>query len=89
MTKRLVEVFIAGCPLFVETAKMMRELAYSNCEVKIYNIHKESAAEQKKRMQYGIYRVPAVVVNSKSVKHCSSQQLVSRQMLIAVNIGQG
>ena len=89
MSKRLVEVFIAGCPLCDDTVRLVRELACSNCEVKIYDLHQESAAEQEKRTQYGIHRVPAVVVNGKLAECCSFQQPVSRQMLIAAGIGQG
>lgn len=44
MTKRLVEVFIAGCPLCNETVKLVRELACSNCELKIYDLHQENGA---------------------------------------------
>jgi len=39
MAKRLVEVFIAGCPLCNNTVKLVRELACPNCEVQIYNLH--------------------------------------------------
>jgi glutaredoxin len=89
MTKRLVEVFIAGCSLCDETVKLVRELACSNCEVKIYDLHQESATEKEKIKQYGIYRVPAVVVNGKLAECCSSQHPVSREMLVAAGIGQG
>jgi glutaredoxin len=89
MTKRLVEVFVAGCPLCDETVKLVQELACSSCEVKIYDLHQQSAAEKEKIKQYGIHRVPAVVVNGKLAECCSSQQLVSREMLVAAGIGQG
>ncbi len=89
MTKPLVEVFIAGCPLCDETVKLVRELACSNCEVRIYDLHQESAAEKEKRTQYGIYRVPAVVVNGRLAECCASQQPVSREMLVSAGIGQG
>ena len=78
MTKRLVEVFIAGCPLCDEAVKLMRELACSNCEVKIYDLFQESTAEKEKRTQYEIHRVPAVVVNSKSVERCPIPAACSR-----------
>ena len=89
MTKRLVEVFIAGYPLCNETVKLVRELACSNCEVKIYDLYLESAAEKEERTQYGIHRVPAVVVNGKLAECCSSQQPVSPKMLVAAGIGRG
>ena len=89
MSKRLVEVFIAGCPLCDEAVELVRELACSNCEVKIYDLNQESAAEKEKRTQYGIHRVPVVVVDGKLAECCSSQQPVSREMLVAAGIGQG
>ena len=89
MTKRLVEVFIAGCPLCDEAVKLVRELACSNCEVKIYDLHQGNKAEKEKMTQYGIHRVPAVVVDGKLAECCSSQQPVSREMLVAAGIGQG
>ena len=89
MTKRLVEVFIAGCPLCDETVKLVRELACSNCELKIYDLHQENEAEKEKRTQYRIHRVPAVVVDGKLAECCSSQQPVSRELLVAAGIGQG
>ena len=39
MTKRLVEVFTAGCPLCDETVKLVGELACDKCEVQIYDLH--------------------------------------------------
>lgn len=38
MSKRLVEVFTAGCPLCDQTVKLVRELACSNCEVQVYDL---------------------------------------------------
>lgn len=85
MAKRMVEVFTAGCPLCDETVKLVRQLACPNCEVQIYdlNAHREKAA------QYGIHRVPAVVVNGFLADCCKNQQPVSRESLIAAGIGQG
>ena len=87
MTKRLVEVFVAGCSLCDEAVKLVRELAYSNCKIKIYDLHQENEAEKEKMTQYGIHRVPAVVVDGKLAECCSSQQPVSREMLVAAGIG--
>jgi hypothetical protein len=43
MTKRLVEIFVAGCSLCDETVKLVRDLACSNCEVKIYDLREGCA----------------------------------------------
>ena len=91
MTKRSVEIFTAGCPLCDETVKLVRELACDNCEVLLYDLHSGSTTNQcrEKVAQYGIYRVPAVVVNGKLVDCCINQQPVSREALVAAGIGQG
>ena len=91
MTKRLVEVFTAGCPLCDETVKLVRDLACSNCEVKIYDLREGCATDEclKKKASYGIHRIPAVVVNGQLAECCQNQQPVSRELLMAAGIGQG
>lgn len=90
MVKRLVEVFIAGCPLCDETVKLVRELACQNCKVQIYDLRQGCVTNEchEKANQYGIHRVPAVVVDGKLAECCQNQQLVSRKALIATGIGQ-
>lgn len=91
MAKRLVEVFTAGCPLCDETVKLVRELACSNCDVHIYDLRSEYTTNEchEKVTQYGIHRVPAVVVNGKLAGCCINQQPVSREALVSAGIGQG
>jgi glutaredoxin len=91
MAKRLIEVFTAGCPLCDETVKLVRELACQNCEVQIYDLREGCTTNEcrNKAKQYGIYRVPAVVVDGKVAECCQNQQLVSREALVATGIGQG
>ncbi|MBF1989845.1 thioredoxin family protein [Fischerella thermalis] len=86
MAKRLVEVFIAGCYLCDDTIKLVRELACPHCEVQIYNLHEENSYREKVA-QYGIHRIPAVVVDGKLAECCVVQQPVSREALIAAGIG--
>lgn len=91
MTKRLVEIFTAGCPLCDETVKLVRELACENCEVLLYDLRSGCTTNEcrEKVTQYGINRVPAVVVNGQLAGCCSNQQPVSREALVAAGIGQG
>lgn len=91
MAKRIVEVFSAGCPLCDETLKLVRELACPNCEVQVYDLREGCATNEcrEKAKQYGIHRVPAVVVNGKLADCCSNQQPVSREALITAGLGQG
>ncbi len=89
MAKRLVEVFTAGCPLCDETVKLVREVACENCEIQVYDLRQGCATNEclEKATQYGINRVPAVVIDSQLAGCCQNQQPVSRQALVAAGIG--
>lgn len=89
MTKRKIEVFVAGCPLCDEAVKLVKELACPNCDVTVYNMQDETGETRDKAAQYGIYRIPAVVVGGKLVDCCQNQKPVSREALIAAGVGQG
>jgi len=90
MTKRLVEVFTAGCPLCDETVKLVRELACESCEIQVWDLREGNSTPEslEKATQYGIHRVPAVVVNGKLAECCQNQQPISREVLVAAGIGQ-
>ena len=90
MTKRLVEIFTAGCPLCDDTVKLVKELACNNCEVQVYDLREGCATDKcrEKTAEYGIHRIPTVVIDGKLAECCSAQQPVSREMLIAAGIGQ-
>ena len=89
MSKRLVEVFTAGCPLCDEAVKLVRELACEYCEVKIWDMRAENITDKgrDKLSQYGIHRVPAVVVNGQLAECCRNQRPISRESLIEAGIG--
>ncbi|AFZ33504.1 MULTISPECIES: thioredoxin family protein [Cyanophyceae] len=90
MTKRLVEVFTAGCPLCDETVKLVQSLACESCEIQVWDLREGCSTHKcrEKANQYGIHRVPAVVVNGKLTECCQNQQPISREALIAAGIGQ-
>ena len=92
MAKRLVEVFAAGCPFCDATVKLLQELACENCEIQVYDLRDGSPTNREglqKTAQYGIHRLPTVVVDGKLAECCKNQQPISRKALIAVGIGQG
>ena len=91
MAKRLIEVFTAGCPLCDRTVKLVKELACDNCEVQVYDLRSGCTTNEcsEKATQYGIHRVPAVVVNGQLAGCCIDQQPVSREALLAAGVGQG
>lgn len=91
MTKPIVEVFTAGCPLCDETVQLVRELAINKCEVQVYDLREGCATDEcrEKATVYGIHRIPAVVVNGQLAECCQNQQPVSREVLIATGVAQG
>ena len=90
MANRRVEVFSAGCPICDETVKLVKGLACENYDVRVYNLSEGCATDEcrEKAAQYGIYRVPAVVVDGRLVECCGNQKPVSREALVAAGIGQ-
>ncbi|WP_250125119.1 thioredoxin family protein [Chroococcidiopsis sp. CCMEE 29] len=91
MARRLVEVFSAGCPLCNETINLVKGLACENCEIQVYDLREGCATSEclEKATQYGINRVPAVVIDGQLAGCCQNQQSVSREALVAAGIGQG
>ncbi len=66
--KRNIEVFTAGCSACQETIQFVKQLACSSCELEIHDMHKPEVAARAK--EYGIQRVPAVVINGKLASCC-------------------
>jgi hypothetical protein len=84
MAKRQVEVFTAGCPLCEPAVQLVQELACPECDVTVHDL-RESGAERAR--EYGVQRVPAVVVNG-TLAPCCQGGAVSRDQLQAAGIGQ-
>jgi len=91
MTKRLVEVFTAGCPVCDEAVQLVQNTACDQCEIKVWDLREGFATNEcrEKAKQYGIHRVPAVVVNGNLAECCTNQQPINREALIAAGVGQG
>lgn len=90
MSKRKVEVFTAGCPVCEPAVEEVKNLACPSCEVIIHDLS-ESGEEQEVRekvSQYGIKRLPAVVVDGK-LAECCKQGGIDREALQKAGIGQG
>jgi glutaredoxin len=68
--KKKVEIFSAGCSVCKETIEMVKRLAGSN-EVVIHDMNKSEIASKAK--QYGVRRVPAVVVDGKLASCCAGR----------------
>ena len=83
MTKRQVEVFTAGCPICDPAVQLVQELACPDCEVTVHDL-RESGID--KARQYGIKRVPPVVVDG-IISACCEDGGVDREQLQAAGIG--
>ncbi len=90
MTQRLVEVFTAGCPLCDETVKLVQSLACEQCEVQVWDLREGCATNEcrDKAKQYGIHRVPSVIVDGKLADCCRHQQPITREALVSAGVGQ-
>ncbi len=86
--KRQVEIFTAGCPVCEPVVAMVRELACDNCEITIHNLaaQDENRMGIKKMEEYGVKRLPSVVVDGELV-NCCKNVAVSKQDLINAGIG--
>lgn len=84
MTKRIVEVFSAGCPICDEVVRVVTELACENCDVGVHDMR--ARAGQLKGREYGINRLPAVVVNGK-IADCCGQSAVDIAVLRSLGVG--
>ena len=82
MNKRQVEIFTADCPLCDETVKLVRELAFSSCQVSVYDLREQ--ADLAKAEQYGVNGVPAIAVNGRLVLTGKP----NTEQLQAIGIGQ-
>ncbi len=83
-TKRIVEVFTAGCTVCDEAVKTVRSLACESCDVQVQDMRTDAA--QTKARKYGIKRVPAVVVNGQ-LAECCKQGGVDAGILERLGIG--
>lgn len=70
-TKRTIEVFTAGCPCCDEAIQLVRANACPSCDVQILDMRNDQAAQAKAK-QYGIHRVPAVVINGQLADCCAT-----------------
>ncbi|MEW2923263.1 thioredoxin family protein [Muricauda sp. ANG21] len=87
--KRQVEVFTANCPVCDPVVKMIKELACDTCEVTTYDLIRQ--CEDKtcldKLDEYGIKKVPAVVVNGELLE-CCKDSAITEMELVEAGIGQ-
>lgn len=90
MSKRLVEIFTAGCHVCAEVVSQVKALACPNCEVIVYDLNKKCASNicVDRAMEYGVKSVPAVAIDGKLVDCCSNRG-VNLELLVQAGLGRG
>lgn len=68
-TKRMIEVFSAGCGACNDAVTLVNRLACPSCEITVLDMQRPNVAKRAKSL--GIQRVPAVVVDGKLAECCA------------------
>lgn len=82
MAKRKIEVFVAGCSICDDTLEQIKKEACPSCDVIVYDLNKGCATNEckDKAKQYGIKRVPAVVIDGKLAGCCDTKGIDVRKL---------
>lgn len=86
MAKRHIEVFTTGCAGCVPAVALVEEMAGPECEVVVRDLRSDNDAAAK-ATEYGVTRVPAVVVDGKLAECCQSSNGPTREGLAAAEVG--
>ena len=84
-TKRIVEVFTAGCPACNDALELVERLACSSCDVRVLDMNDSAVADRAREL--GIRTVPAVVVDGE-VASCCQASGPTEEALRASGIGE-
>ena len=85
MTKRIVEILTAGCPCCYEAVTLVQRMICPSCDLHVLDLRTDSVARAKAK-QYGVQRVPAVVVNGQ-LADCCRVGAVNPDRLRALGVG--
>lgn len=87
-TKRKVEVFTAGCSVCEPVVDLVKKTACPSCEVIVYDLNKGCETNEclDKAKQYGIRRLPSIVVNG-NLLECCKTEAVTEEALRAAGVG--
>jgi thioredoxin-like negative regulator of GroEL len=67
-TKRIVEVFSAGCPACRDTLELVERIACASCDVRVLDMNDSAVSGRARAL--GIRTIPAVVVDGKLASCC-------------------
>lgn len=86
MAQRHIEVFTTGCPGCEPAVNLVHEMAGPNCQVVVRDLRSNGDATAK-AAEYGITRVPAVVVDGRVAECCTGAHDPTREGLSAAGVG--
>jgi hypothetical protein len=88
MTKRIVEVFTAGCPVCEPVVNLVQKIACSSCDIIIYDLNTGCDTNEcrDKAKQYGVQKVPAVAVDG-TLLECCQTGAITEELLRNAGIG--
>ena len=84
-TKRIIEVFSAGCSVCDETIELVNRLACPSCEVSVLDMNDSGVASR--ATELGIRSVPAVVIDG-ALADCCAGRGPDESTLRAAGLGQ-
>jgi len=70
-TKRVVEVFSAGCAVCDETIDLVNRIACSSCDVRVLDMSDPAAVGRAKSL--GVRSVPAVAIDGELATCCAGR----------------
>jgi hypothetical protein len=70
-TKRMIEIFSAGCAVCEEMVTRVKQLACPSCEVTVLDMRQPDVARRAKSL--GVRSVPAVVMNGQLADCCAGR----------------
>ena len=85
MKKRTIEIFTAGCPYCDEAVQLVKDLTCESCDVQVLDMRSDKAVQARAK-QYGVKRVPAIVVNGR-LADCCQTGAVDAAALRALGVG--
>ena len=85
MEKRTIEVFTAGCPCCDEAVRLVKSLVCESCDVQVLDMRSDKTVQARAK-EYGIQRVPAVVINGQ-LADCCRADAVDAAALRSLGVG--
>ncbi len=84
-TKRIVEIFSAGCPACNDAIELVERIACASCDVRVLDMNDSNVSARAREL--GIRTVPAVVVDGELASCCRTAG-PTEEALRAAGIGQ-